>query len=1172
MYKDWIKKNKINCTEIMDGIIDTEIGVMFWIPDLETGEPIFTETFGLKINSQQVDLAESAGAEYYLFHFGGNLYYTSSSDVTEIQLNLFKHIGQTTQKKIAFPFLGIHGKYDLMNGTRGYGDWVTKAKFFGITCLGICEKDTLAGTLPFQFACKSGGVKPILGATYTVERNNQQKYNVKLYATNQQGWENLLLLNKLVNVDNVEDRIIPEWDLVSGDYSDGLVCVLDPVFEFSIEKVVEILLELNFVKVYMNFDSSELMSDKRDLEKLNNLKTYLTSFRDKLPLIFIPDAYYLDKEDAEIKEHLNSIGSIKGQLASNDQYFKHITDIIYSLEPLFLEDDFRFEQIVKEGIVSCREVEKLVNFEIDTSKRHLPEYQMTAKEKEKYGTNKTMFLQLIEEGVVNRNILAKHSKEEVYERLETEISVIVGANVYNYFLITWDMIRFCKEKDILTGFGRGSAAGCLISYLLGLLHVNPLEHGLLFERFLNPGRVMKSLPDIDSDIETSRREEVKAYLEFRYGDTRVASIGTYTSLKLRAALKDLNREMGTTDTGTMNYMCKSLGQTGIGRGDSNVSFLEFFQRAALKPKLKEWMQENTEMINLVPLCYASPKAASIHACAMVITPKISEEDDIFRRIPIRKMGDVLVTEWQGEDLDGLGYLKQDVLGLRQLDKFRDILDLIKENEGIDIDIYNLPLDDKNIYKMFSEGFGRDVFHFGSDTLANYLRAMQPDSIHDLIAAISLVRPGAMGIGAHAKYLSVKSGESEPDYDFGLEEVTKHTYGVTIYQEQVMESVRVLADFTLAEADDVRRGLGKMNVKYLAPYKERFIDKTVGKGCGKEEALAIWDKLAGFARYGFNKSHAAAYSITGYVCNWLKFYFPTQFWVVALEYADDSKIPSYVSEINKMKGIKISPPDINKSYVGFVADYKTNTIFWSIDSIKFVGAASVEKILEARNRVGSFVNLEHLLEEVDQKHLNKRVVTNMIIAGCFDIMCNIKHSYQRVHILEEFYRLRKIKKKDQVAWMDSKSINYEWFWTLKQNEICGLGLMSYKDALQYTDNLYEEEQYFVDEEEFYLDEYHNKYVVVGGIVTEVMERQSKRGGMGKIVINCNTEPIEVRLWPDQWNKKDENGISMREELLKSKGKILFISGKIAPPSIYNADNLLQTVGGSRSKHSTSYALL
>jgi len=1156
MLKEWIENNSLDCKIIASKVIETPIGVMVEIiPEPE--EKLFNNNFELMVSSEDFNLKEQTDAKYYLFNFGGNYYYSDSNKPIQPELNIFKYIGESKKRKYKWPFLGIHGRYELMNGTREYKDWCIKANFLKIKTLGICEHSTLAGTLPFQNACNDAGIKPIIGGTYTVERNNTQTYDVKLYAMNKTGWRNLLRVNKVVNVDNSEEKTIKEWDLIKY-FSEGLVCVIDPSGKYSIGNVIDMMWRGSFFNLFMQFDVTESISNDRDIEKLNRLKYYLDNFTELIQPIIISDAYYLDKEEFEIKELLNSAGSVKGQIASEDKYFKHLDDIMGSMDSLFKQTDERFEEVLRQGVLNCNWIAEKSNFIIETGNRYLPVYEMSIEEKDIHETNVKMFLNLIEEGVEKTKILEKYSEDEVYDRIEEEAKVIINANVHDYFLITWDEVEWCKKNNILTGLGRGSAAGCLISYLLGIVRINPLDYGLIFERFLNPGRAAKSLPDIDLDHEGLRRDEVKRYMENKYGQDFVASIGTFTTLQMRAAMKELNRLIGKTDTGTMNYVSQIF---------DGKKWEQLFSEAVKKPQLKKWIFNNPELVNLIPLCFNSPKSQSVHPCATIVIPKSQDEKGneitIFDRIPMR-MDDngMLVTEWEGGMIEDAGYLKQDILGIKQLDKFRKIINLIKESVNIDIDIYNIPLEDVEVLSYFGKGLTKDVFHFGSEGLSNYMRMMNPNSIDDLINANALFRPGTMASNAHIDYIKLKEGEKSPIYDFGLKEVTENTFGLYIFQEQVMMACRVLGGFSLGEADDIRKAMGKQKLNLIQTYRSRFIDNAIKLNCPEKEAVDIWQKLEVFAGYGFNKSHAAAYAITGYICNWLKHYYPVQFWVTALQFTKDDQIPSFVGEINKTKSIEIMPPDINNSNVNFIADYKERRIFWSITKIKHVGESSVEILLEERIENGPFKSLEDFLERVEKRRFNKRSVTHMILAGCFDLMYNISNVKERKSIIQDFYIARDIKPKDFAEWYTSDSTDHEWFWILKQHEVSGLGDMSYRKALSFSKELSSHISMFADPERFYSEEVCGEHVVIGGIITSVEEKKTKKGMMGSITLDCNTELIKIRVWSEQWEGDKEGYGSMRNDLLKAKGRILFISGKVAEPSQWNPDNILQTVGGKR----------
>ncbi len=1163
MLEGWIEKYALDFKLMTEGVLETPIGIMIEVAP-EEGEKLFNLDFELMVSSIDAEMAENTDAKYYVFRFGGSYYYTPIDSISNPELNPLKYIGNTRLKKFNWPFLGIHGRYELMSGSRDYSDWCKKANFYKTKTLGICEQSTLAGALVFQSACKDAGIKSIIGATYVVEKNNMQTYNIKLYVINDKGWRNILKVNKIVNVDNHQYKVIPEFDLVQLN-KDGLFCVLDPIGEYSMGSTIDLIKRGFGDRAFMQFDPSKLLSNDRDREKLIRQEEYLGKYINIISPITISDAYYLDEDDAEIKEILNGLGNIKGQLTSHDQYFKHLVDIMDEMNNLFKEDDDRYYEIIKDGVNNCKTIDKECNFTIETGNRHLPKYEMSPRELKEHGTNKKMFLNLIEDGIEDSGILDKYTEEEVYDRVESEAKVILNAGVSDYFLITWDAIKFCEDNRILVGLGRGSAAGCLISFLLGIVKINPLDYNLLFERFLNPGRAMKSLPDIDTDFEGLRRDEVKRYMEDKYGHDYVASIGTFTTLQIRASIKDLNRSIGSTDTGTMNYVSQIF---------DGSSWGELFTESVKKAPLKKWILGNSDIVNKIPLCYNSPKSTSVHPCATIIVPRAKDDEGneitIFDRIPMRLDDNgLLVTEWEGGELEDAGFLKQDLLSIKQLDKFRKIIDLVYESEGVDLDIYNLPLDDKEVLSYYGKGFNKDVFHFGSDSLSNYMRIVNPVSIEDLINSNALFRPGAMSSNAHMDYVKMKDGEKVPEYDYKLKEVTESTFGLYIFQEQVMQVCQIIGGFDMAEADDIRKAMGKKKASLLVPYKERFIDNAVNEGYSENDATNLWIKLESFASYGFNKSHAAAYAIIGYTCTWLKCHYPTQFWVTALQFARDVQVPGFVGEINKAGVIQIAPPDINNSDVTFVADYEEDKIFWSITKIKFVGEPSVEAILNERRKGGKFKSIEDFLERVDKKYTNKRAATNMILAGCFDIMYKIDSVVERGDIIEDLYFYRNVKEKDQAEWLNSSSANYEWFWILKQHEVSGLGDMSYKKAINFSEKFSNKVSMFVDPEEFFDESSYDKTVVIGGIVSEVSEKNTKKGMMGNITIDCNSELIKIRVWADQWEGKVGEGTTMSDELMKSKGRVLFISGKVAEPSMWNPDSILQSIGG---KNKTIYEIL
>ena len=1128
----YLKSNKIPFKEIDEDRILINSEKYFLVRPDEDGL-LFTEDFVLIVDEDD--------CEKYVYRFGGNWYWEEKKNYNHPKLNELKYIGECVQELETNSFLGIHGGYEILNGSRMYDDWCKKAKFFGIKTLGICEKNTLAGTLRFQLTCQKKGIKPILGATYTVFRESEDfKYDIKLFAKTEIGWTNLLMINKEVNVIN-SSKFIEEFRLSS--LLKDVFVVIDPKsIDFDkLDWLVEVM-------DYYQLDTVEYVNNSRDKEYLENLKKYVSS---PLRPISITDAYYLDQQDSGIKRILNGISEVR-EYESSNQYFKNKDDYSDELSNLFNIKDESFFDVLEQSLLNEQYVVSSCNFLISTEGRHLPAYEMTAEQKSKYATNLDFFWGLIEEGLRKKSI--PEEELEIYlQRVETEVEVIQIGDVVDYFLILWDIIQWCKTQDILVGIGRGSSGGSLVAWLLEITQLNPLQFNLLFERFLNKGRILKSLPDIDTDFEDERKEEVKHYMEQRYGENQVCSVGTYTTFKLKSAVKDLSKQFGI-DFQETNYIT-SIMDDGFDGRFSRGEILTLFKDAGSKSALKSFIKKNPEMVNSIRLISDQPKSPSIHPCATLILPN---EKDVFEWIPVRKMtstdgSPVLVTEWEGGELESAGFLKEDILGIKQLTKFRIILDLIRENFSREIDIYNLPLDDRKVFQYFRKGWNGDVFHFGSKGLTGYCKVLQPEDIDDLIAAIALFRPGAMKSNAHNDYILLKEGKKEIEYDFGLEEVTKKTYGLLVYQEQIMEACRVLATFTLVEADDIRKALGKMDPKLIESWRERFVQRSVDNGCEEKEAREIWEKLARFAEYGFNASHAAAYSITGYISQWLKVYYPTEFWTAAFKYASEKDIMNYISEINLTGDIKIMPADINKSRDQVRTDFQTKTIYWPFISIKQCGEKAVQQLIEIRDKDGQFFSFEEFLErnKFTGSKVTKQVIENLIMSGAFDEIENLESPKDRYHLILFYRTLNKVKpdlEKDLFE-LNKHSLHEDWWWLLQQKRLSGIAFFNYPEIL---DRYIECSHSTIDMGNFQTESYadSHKKVKIGGYIIEVIVKQSKKGEWCKVLIESNYSFVSVVLWAEQYKQLKDLSLIGKEK------SILLISGQIGYDT-YQKENILQT---------------
>ena len=1066
----------------------------------------------------------------------------------------FKYLGTTTLEVPNLPFLGIHGQYEILNGSRNYDDWVAKAKFLQVPTLGICEKNTLAGTMAFQQACGKGEIKSILGETITISNGNDLFCEGKIYALTADGWKNVLQTNAEINVINSSQFVLEDRLLQLGK---GVAFVFDPLqFPYD-KKTVKKYMEA-FDQCYFKLDTVEFENPKTDMTLLERTQEYLNNDLGLQPII-ICDAYYLDETDFEIKKDLNLISGVKSAVSKN-QYFKADDENLVLFADLFKDEDF--SDVIGRAIKSLTALDEAADFSIPTGKFKLPKYKMTPEEIEKYGDADTMFDALCIDGWERLKIGEKSNVDVYLDRLQEEIDVIRTGGFINYFLILHDIIGWCEKNDILVGVGRGSAAGALVSWLLNITKIDPIEYGLLFERFMNKGRIKKTLPDIDTDFESIRRDDVKRYMESKYGADRVCSLGAYTSLQMRAVFRDFCK-LRNVPQATVEFLSKIMFETRDNKNAraSKAPWEYIFKLASRNQTLYDFVQSHAEMIEETRLCHAAPRAASVHPCATLILP---EGESIYTSVPIRKTelngSDMIISEWEGPYVEAAGYLKEDILGIIQLDKFRMIINLVKEHYGETVDIYNLPLDEPGVYDMISRGLTGDVFQLGSRGLTAYSMQVRPTSIKELCAMIALFRPGPMDNGFHQEYVEVKNGRRELTYMDGLEEITKETYGLLAYQEQIMLITTHLAGFTLVEADNIRKGMGKVDKKFFAEQGQKFIEGAVKNGYDKDYVESLWHKMCAFGGYAYNKSHALSYALTAYISQYLKWKYPLPYWITALEFASDDNLPRFISEINRTGDILVAPPDINKSELQFYADFDTKKIVWSISRVKQCGEVAVSYIFAERQKGGPFFDFKEFLFRVDKSKVNKSVVENLILAGAFDDLCDIKMPSQRKRVINEYRELSgtKIDKtKDflTLAVQEGKA-DQEWWWLLQQKRVSGLAFFDYPTILQ-NENF--DLRNYLSLDEFELEEMTetgSRMVVTAGIISEIEHKTSKKGDYCKFRIEQNYSFVWVTVWNESYKQY--------EEILQNcEGKIACVKARAYYDS-FKGENALQSDNGFELK--------
>jgi len=1150
--QEWIEENKMSISESKMGDSDIitieEVGTFLYIHPFDG--KIIDEDFSFIISDEEFDLLDEKKVNFILFEFGEKFYYsgikTSKNKYNEIifepEFLDFKYLGKTSEPFITeFSHLGVHSEYEMMNGSGSCEVWAKKASFLGCKALGICDKNTMAGTLSLQTFCEKKGLKCVIGETVVVARNysedkqNQEIFELKLFVLNYEGWKNILLINKAINVDY--NNFIPEELLYS--LGTGLCCVVPKESEFNyiIENKKEIIrliskYKKSFDKVFYQLDTVEFTSDQLFKEHLKNIDFYILNYKKILKPILINDSYYLDKEESGLKSLLNKINN-KVYPESTEQYFKSVGDTINSYSEWIDSVEPLFESIM-EGIENASKLVDLIDFRINTGERKLPQFEVKDVE--------GLFFEQLEKGVNERLGNFDKKKLDVYlKQIEVECNVIVPNGLCDYFMILWDIINWCKNNDINIGTGRGSVCGSLVAYCLHITDVDPIKYGLMFERFLNETRVggeraksADSMPDIDVDFPTKYRDSVKGYIKDKYGYDYTCSIGTYTRMKLKTCIKDFGKEKGLPFDYTNKLTADIDDQIVYTWGDL-ISY------ATKSKALFKFCQDYPEIVHLCKYALLQPKAESVHPSAVVIVPKFALSDgrkiDLWEWMPVKKIDGVLVSEWEGKYIDKSGFLKEDILGLSQLDKFKSTLKLIERNCGKKIEVNDIPLDDDETFKYFKRGWNEDVFQFGTTGLMNYCRQVKPDTLENLIAMTALFRPGPMEINAHSDFADIKNGKKKPIYDFGMEKITAETFGLYVYQEQIMKAV-VVGGLTEVESDILRTTIKKKDVKTLSSYGDKFKEgysKLLEKNKiekPKEYAEKVWKKLLAFSGYGFNKSHAAAYSIISYWSQWFKVNYPLEFWTTALQFSKEGEVPYRLAELKKTGvEIEIRPPDVNFSDINFTCDSKEQRIFFSLTKIKGIGEVAVKNIMSTRDEGGAFFNMEEFLARVPSK-VNKTVVKCLIIAGAFDLLEGIENPRDRKKLLSKYLE---IKKDNMIESYNSEDSNTNAFWILEQKRLTGFGEVDFQNMIQEAIPNKRISKIYVNDSEFLSVKVKSEVCVAGKLIY-YKEKAIKNGTMCTLNIDCNNTIIPILLWPDAFEK-------IVEDIASLKGSIVAISGVI-----------------------------
>ncbi len=881
---------------------------------------------------------------------------------------------------MGFVHLHTHTEYSLLDGASRIDDLVKKCKESGMDALAITDHGVMYGAVEFYKAAQKHGIKAIIGCeVYVAPRSRFDKAgkadkeyaHLVLLAKNHEGYQNLIKLVSLAYTEGYYYKPRIDYDLLK-KYSGGLVCLSACLAG----DIPQLLLNGNFDEAknlagrlknmfpgdfYIEIQDHNIPEQKQVLPLLIKLARELD-----LPLVATNDVHYILKEDAQMHDVLLCVQTGKTLDDPNRMRF--------STEEFYLKTEEEMLSIfdnVPEAVSNTVEIADKCDFHFEFGNIHIPYYEVPD------GLTAAEYLYKL--GMEGLNKKYPQVTDEIKERFDYEYNMIKCMGYVEYYLIVWDYINYARSVDIVVGPGRGSGAGSLVAYAIGITNIDPLKYNLLFERFLNPERV--SMPDFDVDFCFERRGEVIEYVKRKYGADHVAQIATFGTMKARAVIRDVGRVMNLPYA-DVDKIAKMIPRE-----------LDITVERALKvnPELREACSDPQieKLIYFAQKLEGLPRNSSTHAAGVVIS-----KNPVDTYVPLCVNGEMVATQYVAKYLEQLGLLKMDFLGLRTLTVIRDTLEFIKARTGQKPDLSTIGFDDPNVYKLIGQGECDGIFQLESNGMRSFMKELKPSCFEDIVAGIALYRPGPMD--SIPKYIFGKENPEKVEYQHPImKNVLEVTYGCMVYQEQVMQIVRDVAGYSLGRSDIMRRAMSKKDQKAMEFERQVFIHGleedgkitvpgAVRNGISEETANAIFDKIAVFAQYAFNKSHAAAYAVVAYQTAYLKCYYPLEFMAAMLNslLGDEDKTARYIGYCRE-HGITVLPPDVNSSYSGFMPEGE-NSIRFGLSAIKNVGISGVHSIVKEREKNGAFTSLDDFAQRtVYMSDVNKRMVESMIKAGAFD---------------------------------------------------------------------------------------------------------------------------------------------------------------------------------------------
>ena len=878
-----------------------------------------------------------------------------------------------------FTHLHVHTEYSLLDGSNKINEYVSRVKELGMKSAAITDHGVMFGCIDFYKAAKAAGIKPILGCEVYVapgSRFDKEKgkeedryYHLVLLAETQEGYQNLIKIVSYGFVDGFYYKPRVDMELLE-QYHEGIIalsaCLAGEVARNLARGFYEEGKEaaLRYEKIFGkgNF-FLELQDHGIPEQRQVNHELIRMSRETGIELVATNDVHYTYSSDAEAHDILLCVQTGKSLKDENRMRYEGGQYYVKSEEEMR-----RLFPYAPEAIENTGKIAERCNVEIEFGVTKLPKFDVPDGYTAWEYLNKLCF-----EGLDKRYT---DNKEELKKRLNYELGVIKDMGYVDYFLIVWDFIRYAREHGIMVGPGRGSAAGSLVSYTLGITKLDPIKYDLLFERFLNPERV--SMPDIDVDFCFERRQEVIDYVVEKYGKDQVVQIVTFGTMAARGVIKDVGRVMDVPYV-QCDTIAKMIPQ------ELNITIDKAMKANPELKKIYETDETVRKLIDMSRRLEGLPRHTSMHAAGVVISQK-----PVMEYVPLSRGSDgSLVTQFTMTTLEELGLLKMDFLGLRTLTVIQNAEKLVRRDKGIELDMGKIDYEDKKVYGMLGAGKTEGVFQLESTGMKNFMKELKPGNLEDIIAGLSLYRPGPMDF--IPQYIKGKNNPDEIHYDCPeLEPILKATYGCIVYQEQVMQIVRSLGGYTLGRSDLVRRAMSKKKASVMEKERQNFVygneeegvPGCIHRGISEKTANKIYDDMIDFAKYAFNKSHAAAYAVVSYQTAFLKYYYPVEYMAALMTSVihNPSKVAEYILSSRKMQ-IEILPPDINFGESEFSADH--GAIRYGLSAIKSLGAPMIRAIVEERNENGKYQSLRDFIERMSGRELNKRAIENLIKAGALD---------------------------------------------------------------------------------------------------------------------------------------------------------------------------------------------